>query len=202
MHQVVFNEFERICRTRGARGRVLEVGATPDATSLLNLPALNDVSEKVGINMSGAGHYNDFSILEMNAHDMTHFPDRHFDVILCNAVFEHDPYFWRSLAEMRRVARPGSLMIIGTPGYGRGRHEGTIRSWLGNLPRWLRPKDGWALQHATLTLGLHHYPGDYYRFSEQAHREVLFEGMQHVEIRTLLNPPRIIGSGIVPAPST
>ena len=42
------------------------------------------------------------------------------------------------------------------------------------------------------------FPGDYYRFSEQAVREVFFEGMKEVEIRTVLVPPRIIGTGIRP----
>ena len=48
---------------------------------------------------------------------------------------------------------------------------------------------------STLTLHVHNYPGDYYRFSPQAFREVFFEGMQDVEIFPLLTPPRIIGSG-------
>jgi hypothetical protein len=45
---------------------------------------------------------------------------------------------------------------------------------------------------------MHYYPGDYYRFSPQAFKEVFFEGMDAVEIRIILSPPRIIGWGIKP----
>jgi hypothetical protein len=45
MHPVVFNVFEEICRARGIGGAVLEIGATPDASTLLNLPSLAGVRE-------------------------------------------------------------------------------------------------------------------------------------------------------------
>ena len=52
---------------------------------------------------------------------------------------------------------------------------------------------GW--EAATPTLVVHNYPGDYYRFSEQAMREVLLAGCRDVEIRVAMRPPRIIGFG-------
>ncbi|MCF8143877.1 MAG: class I SAM-dependent methyltransferase [Deltaproteobacteria bacterium] len=198
MHQKIFHAFNQICRAHAIRGRVLEIGATPDASTLLSLPALARATEKIGINKAGASRYGNFTILSGDANAMTCFPDRHFDAVLSNSVLEHDPFFWRSLTEMRRVARPRALIVIGAPGYGQGRHEKVIRRWLAILPRWLHPADGWALQHSTLTLGLHNYPGDYYRFSEQAFREVFLEGLERTTLRSILNPPRFIGSGIMP----
>ena len=47
----------------------------------------------------------------------------------------------------------------------------------------------------TPTLGVHAYPGDYYRFSEQAVKEVFLEGLAHPRTRVVMNPPRIIGWG-------
>jgi SAM-dependent methyltransferase len=198
MHPAVFQAFEEICQSRRAHGDVLEIGATPDDSTLLNLPALSGAAEKTGINKAGPSRHKDFSILEADANAMTCFPDRRFDVVLCNAVLEHDPFFWKTLAEIRRVTKPGGLVAIGTPGYAQLPLEKTLRHWLAKLPRPKQQPDGWALQHSTLTLGVHNFPGDYYRFSEQAFREVFFEGMREVVIRSVLVPPRIIGAGIRP----
>jgi len=198
MHPAVFLSFEAICRSHPLRGDVLEIGATPDDSSLLNLPALAAASTKIGINKAGASRHKDFSILEADANAMTCFSSRSFDAVLCNAVLEHDSLFWKTLAEIRRVTRSGGLVVIGVPGYRQLPFERTVRSTLARFPRSSRRPDGWALQHATLTLGVHNFPGDYYRFSEQAVREVFFEGMREVVVRSVLVPPRIIGSGIQP----
>ena len=51
---------------------------------------------------------------------------------------------------------------------------------------------------ATLTLRTHDYPGDYYRFSPQAMREVFLPDLRDVTVQTLMVPPRIIGAGVKP----
>jgi SAM-dependent methyltransferase len=198
MHRAVCDVFEEICRVREISGAVLEIGATPDDSTLLNLPSLAGAAEKIGINKTGGSRFRDFTILEVDANDMACFPDQRFDVVLCNAVLEHDRFFWKTLAEVRRVVRVGGLVIIGTPGYRQLPFEPKLRRWLARLSRFSRRPDGWPLQHSTLTLGIHNFPGDYYRFSEQTFREVFFAGMTEVVIRTVLVPPRIIGAGIRP----
>jgi dolichol-phosphate mannosyltransferase len=40
-----------------------------------------------------------------------------FDCIVCSQVIEHVPYDDRIFAELRRVLRPGGLLILGTPDY-------------------------------------------------------------------------------------
>jgi SAM-dependent methyltransferase len=175
---------------------VLEIGATPDETTLLNLPALAGAGEKIGINLAGASRFRDVSILQMNANDMSVFSAGRFDVVLCNAVLEHDRCFWKTLAEIRRVTRLGGLVVIGTPGYRELDGERRFRRLLSRLSRFSKKPDGWAWQHSTLTLGVHNFPGDYYRFSEQTFREVFLEGMAEITIRSVLTPPRIIGGGI------
>lgn len=196
MHPAVFQEFDKICRVGDIGDAVLEIGATPDESTLLNLPALARTKVKVGINKAGASRFKDFAILPVDANFMICFQDRCFDLVLCNAVLEHDPFFWRSLAEIRRVTKSGGRVILGAPGYGQYPFEKTLRRILSKIPRPFRPADGWPLQHSTLTLGVHNFPGDYYRFTEQAFREVLFDGMKDVVVRTLLVPPRIIGCGV------
>jgi SAM-dependent methyltransferase len=178
MHKKVFQKFVKICSLKDIRGSVLEVGATPDDSSLLNMRALDDVKEKIGINIDGPHQYKDFSIMKGNANSMDCFSDGRFDAVLCNAVLEHDKYFWETVSEIKRVTRPGGLIVIAAPGYGTSSFR-----FLANSAR---------------TLKIHNYPGDYYRFSVQAFREVIFEGLRDVEITCVLNPPRIIGFGIKP----
>ena len=45
-------------------------------------------------------------------------PDRSFDVVISGQAFEHNPYFWISLAEVARVLVPGGLVAIVAPGAG------------------------------------------------------------------------------------
>jgi hypothetical protein len=48
---------------------------------------------------------------------------------------------------------------------------------------------------STPVLQVHDYPGDYYRFSEQAVREVFLSGYAVLEQRAVMVPPRLIGVG-------
>ena len=122
---------------------------------------------------------------------MTCFDDDTFDTVISNSVLEHDKFFWKTLSKIRRVTRNGGLVMIGTPGYdqlenielGRKRHR--LSRWLFRyFPKYIP---------GTPTLHVHNWPGDYYRFSPQAYREVVFEGMEVVEIHSVSIPPRILG---------
>jgi SAM-dependent methyltransferase len=85
------------------------------------------------------------------------FADASFDCVMSCSMLEHDRWFWRTTAEVRRVLRPGGLFLAAVPIYM-------------TLPT---DKD-----HTTVTYARHGlaYNADYYRFSEQAVREVFFEG--------------------------
>ncbi|MEP6810208.1 MAG: methyltransferase domain-containing protein [Chthoniobacterales bacterium] len=197
MHDQVYRQFDRICAGRQASGAVLEIGAVPSPTTLLALPSLRQASEKIGINLDPPARFGDITILQGNGNAMDCFPADRFDTVLCNATFEHDKYFWKTLAEIRRVAKPGALIVLGAPGYRRLGWEKWGKRLARNLPfvgRTLERSCG-ALFASTLTLHVHNFPGDYYRFSPQAFREVFFEGMKEVEVVSVLTPPRIIGVG-------
>ena len=176
---------------------MLEVGAVPSRDSLLTLPALSAATSKVGINLDGPSSFRDFDIQRGDANDMPCFADASFDTVLCNATLEHDRCFWKTLAEIRRVASPGALIVLGVPAFatraaGTGRPTSRLR---GALLRALRRLGG-RLTVSTRTLAWHGFPSDYYRFSPEAVREVLCAGLAAVEIEQVLRPPRVIGSGI------
>ncbi len=117
MHPRIFQEFEKICSERSITGSVLEVGAIPSNDSLLSMKSLESATEKVGINLNGPHEFEDFRIYKGNANCMDCFEDERFEVVLCNAMLEHDKYFWKTVAEIKRVTKPGGLIVIGVPGY-------------------------------------------------------------------------------------
>ena len=198
MHKIIFQEFEKICLVKNIRGRVLEIGATPDDSSLLNMKALSNATEKIGLNIDGPYKYRDFSIIQGNANSMTCFQDGSFDLVLCSSVLEHDKYFWKTLGEMKRVTKSGGLLMIGVPGYGSFPGEKYVLGVIKIIVR-LWPKiNSSFLANSAITLRPHNYPEDYYRFSPQAFKDIFFEDMVDVEIRTVMHPPRVIGFGIKP----
>lgn len=168
--------------------RVLEIGAVPNTNSLLASQYLES-AEKVGLNLI-PGKFHDFEIIEGNANNMHFFSDAFFDCVLCNAVLEHDKYFWKSISEIKRVLQPGGLLVIGTPSY---------RNFLFNRLTWLimgKNRISLFLKYSTFCIRVHNAPGDYYRFSEQTFSELFLEGFYNIRIESLLIPPITVGHGL------
>lgn len=200
MHKRIFKEFERICSEKKIEGSVLEIGATASPSTLLCMKSLENATHKVGINLHGPIKFKDFEILKGNANCMDIFNDQQFDAVLCNAMLEHDKFFWKTLSEIKRVTKKGGLIVIGTPGYKYYKAE-KIKKFLSRLPLIKRLSNNQYLNlffTATITFEVHAAPSDYYRFSEEAFREVFFEDMKNIEICSVMLPPRIIGVGIKP----
>jgi SAM-dependent methyltransferase len=189
MHPTILSAFRDILSGLDVRGSVLEIGAMPRTSTLLALDVL-EKSERIGINLNGNSDFDGFKIVEGNANHMPMFPIARFDCVLSNATIEHDPFFWKTLSEIRRVLRPGGVMIIGAPGF-------TLESGLTELglePPW-EEDDLRSWRSSALTFRLHGAPDDYYRFSTSAFREVIFEGYSGVAVRSVMLPPRLIGYG-------
>lgn len=203
MHPSVFSAFDRLCRARKCGGDVLEIGAMPSEETLLCLPSLSGARRRIGVNIAGPSSIRGSEILHANANDLRGldgFSDESFDTVLCNAVLEHDPRFWRTLAEMKRLLRPGGIMGIGVPGFAKlpvERRVSKVARILSSFGVPARVLDPWRA--STMTLVIHNHPGDYYRFSPQAVAEVFLEGLVETEVHTVLVPPRIIGLGMKPA---
>jgi SAM-dependent methyltransferase len=200
VHPEILSAFERICRAHApVAARVLEVGAVPQADTLLNLPALRQAGLRVGVNLNVAQPDAGNAFVEVAADGLAAFTDGSFDLVLCNATLEHDAQFWLTVAGIKRVARPGALIIIGVPGYTVLPPPPLLRlaqraAQVPGLAQLLaRMAPGW--ESATPVLAVHNYPGDYYRFSPQAMREVLLAGCRDVNVSIEMRPPRIIGFG-------
>ena len=185
----VYHEFREILSAFKIKGRILEVGAVPSADSLLAMDILGG-EECVGLNITGNVGFGSFNIVEANGNDMSIFPTGHFDCVLSNATIEHDPFFWKTCAEMRRVLRVGGAAVVGAPGF-------TAKSGVTELGVQAPWKDDqsrcWS--KCALTFRYHGAPMDYYRFSPTAFRDVIFEGYRDVTIKSIMVPPRLIGHG-------
>lgn len=193
MHPKVYKEFSQICSRLELGSRVLEIGAMPSADTLLALPVLASTSERVGINLAGPWRHQGFEILRGDGNDMAQFADDSFDTVLSNATLEHDRYFWRTLAEVRRVLRPGGFFVVGVPGYSAWKGSRFARKVLRRIPGMHRFAH--SLVAGTITLNVHGKPDDYYRFTPAAVREVFLEGFDVLEVHTVMAAPRIIGVG-------
>jgi len=198
MHIKVYKEYEKICQRFRTHGRVLEVGAIPNRKSLLAMDCLDDAIEKIGINLDGPHEYRDFKIVKGNGNSMTMFQDNYFDIVLCNATLEHDKFFWKTIHEIHRVLSIGGRAIIGVPGYVFYNVEWIkricVRIPIFNILSRNSFLNGFF--RSTVTFEIHDAPGDYYRFSRQTVMEVFFHGYVDVEVRSVMVPPRIIGTGI------
>jgi SAM-dependent methyltransferase len=177
MSPKVKRRFHAIIRRTGVKPkRALEVGGLMGKDSLLRFPELAG-AERYCLNLVDLPSEDGITAVKGNANDMHQFADGYFDLVVCCSTLEHDKRFWLSVAEMQRVLAPGGLLVIGVPGYVKDEERDQGR--------------------ATLTYRVH-YAFDYYRFSEQAVREVFFDGMVRVRVRAMMTPPRIIGHGRKP----
>jgi SAM-dependent methyltransferase len=75
------------------------------------------------------------------------FPDATFDVVTCLDVVEHTPDDRASLAELRRVTRPGGLLVVTVPAYQ------ALWSWHDEFNLHFRRYDGASLRAATRAAG-------------------------------------------------
>jgi len=63
-----------------------------------------------GVDIVGLGHQLDF-------------PDGSFDVVVSTECLEHDPHWRQTLAAMKRMLKPGGLMLVTVAAFDRKPHE-------------------------------------------------------------------------------
>ena len=121
--------------------------------------------------------------VQANGNDLrAHFDDDAFDWALCNSMLEHDLYFWKTVSELRRVLRPGGILIIGTPTLGFGHHG--VSEDLAENPGLPTHPEGTGIF-------------DYYRFTRSTYYRLFFAGCEDVEVLDVDRDgsPRLCGSG-------
>jgi len=208
MHPILYNRYKQLFRQYPPPGNeILEIGATANVdTTLLTL--FKDISEAyhcIGINIKvkPVDHL-PYTLIECNGNDMSIFEDETFDAVCCNAVLEHDRLFWKTIAEIRRVLKPGGLFYVGVPGFSRRNTliqralRGTMRFARAYSIPFLYRLGEWGLLGrlaSTPTYMFHAAPNDFYRFSEEAVKEVFLEGFEVLHLECMLQPVRIIGVG-------
>lgn len=211
MHPAVYRRFGQLFRTYPPPGNeILEIGATGNVSETL-LTFFKGISETyhcVGINIEFNSADNlPYTLIQCNSNDMSIFNDESFDAVACNAVLEHDKFFWKTVTEVRRILKPGGLFFVGVPGYSKRNNlfqkalMRVIRSaTLRSVPLLYRLAQ-WALltRLASISTYMFHVaPNDFYRFSEEAVKEVLLEGFVILHLEYMLNPVRIIAVGNKP----
>lgn len=209
MHRRVYEEFERLFDLYPPNGsNILELGAMPkERGSLLTAASLRNPTIKcVGLNLHVPERLDPalpFELVQGNANDLSMFDDQSFDSVVTNSMLEHDNAFWLTLAEVRRVLRPGGYFYVGVPGF--KAKQNLVQSTIFRLGSSRYNKYGFVKSPLNLLSGsrlmgtgtymFHLGPHDYWRFSPQAVREVFFEGMECVTLSEVLSPVRIVAVG-------
>lgn len=123
--------------------------------------------------------------IAMNGNNMRIFPPEHFDWVVCNSVMEHDLKFWLTTAEMRRVLKPGGILIVGMPTFGFG-HHGVSDDILVNPGIVTNPEGA----------GIY----DYYRFTRAVYYRFFLKDYEDVEILNVdrCGSPRLCAAGCKP----
>jgi SAM-dependent methyltransferase len=181
---MVYNyAFEKIAPV----GKVLAVGDSAKKNGMLDLPYFRaniDKVDSVGINLdrNGCGQYKHFEVEYGNAHDMR-WESESFDCVLSIMMLEHDPEFWLSLGEMKRVLRKNGSLIIAIPGF--------VNCGSSNVT-----SPSFHAGNGTIVYESHGDP-DCYRFSPHWFKYVVFKDFRDVSVMStkILQPPRIVGMG-------
>ena len=191
MHPVIYNKIKEIVKRRAPvldKGSVLEIGPnTVFEDCLLSMEILKNM-KKVGVNTNFSLENNYYKIIKGSGNDMhALFEDNEFDIVLCNAVLEHDIKFWQTISEINRVCRRGGLILIGVPCFS---VKATINE---NEKKLLNVKEK---KNPVLTYGVHNKNiKDYYRFGEDV-IDFFIKGCCNKEKEIIMKIPRMIVSGI------
>lgn len=182
MSPKVFAAFAKILASfyqNKTHSAALEVGAA--TWTLLSIPCFEH-SRKVALNAQKIKKTSpglQKCELVVGNSNLLEFTDKEFDCVMSSSVLEHDKYFWKSVEEIYRVLKPGGIFIVGVPIY------------------MTLPTD---YMNTTLTFKRHGiaYNADFYRFSEQAVREVILEKFtihESILVRKYPNP-YLVMSGV------
>lgn len=117
MHATSLLKFQAIAETylQGDTGRVLEVGSQSYDGSTTFKTLLPAGWRYVGLDIADGPNVD---LVPKHAYLWDEIPPASYDAAITGQTFEHNPFFWITLAEMARVTRPGGLLFVVAPGRG------------------------------------------------------------------------------------
>lgn len=120
MHESVLDWISAEVRRSRLEGPTVEIGSLDvngSARPYFNGPYVGfDLRDGPGVDVVASGH--ELPIEDASA-----------EVVVCTEVLEHDPAFWLTLAEVRRILRPGGRLLLTTRGNGFGEHREPVDLW-------------------------------------------------------------------------
>jgi len=169
----------------GLQPPFLEIGVAPGSNCILAAEYFAG-KERHAVNLHEFKQEDGINFVKANSNDLSNvFRDGQFNTVISNAVLEHDRFFWLSIAEMHRVLAPGGHLVVSAPGFiPRKQVRATVV--------------GEDVEMATITHDIHAVP-DYWRFSRWAFKHVFCEGLQMLEIKVIMEIPRILAVAQKPA---
>jgi SAM-dependent methyltransferase len=98
-----------------AEARVLDVGSMSHLAQDSYRPIFAGF-DYVGLDIAEGPNVD---VVPADPYSWTEIPSGSFDAVISGQTFEHNPFFWLTMAEMTRVLRPGGLAWVSAPSRGR-----------------------------------------------------------------------------------
>ena len=183
----IAHEFQILAAANEARGPFLEIGVGPKENAAL-LADYFRAEERHAIGHGDALVRDGVAFHQGSPNDMRGlFSDGRFSTVLWNRALAHDPFFWRTLDEIKRVLAPGGVLIVAVSDFSKSPALNGIKA--------VGPK-GNAIGDVTVTQGIHPTRGDFWRISPQAMRKSILHGYAIREVREVMMPSRVFGVGV------
>ena len=183
----IARELHALAVAHQAHGPFLEIGIGPKERAALLLEAFEGEERRV-VGHGEPAVRDGVAFHPGSPNDMRgQFADGRFATVLWNSALAHDPQFWRTLEEIKRVLAPGGVLIVVASDFSRSPAHNGIKT--------VGPK-GNPIPNTTVTQSVHPTRGDYWRISPQAMRKTILGDYKILEIREVMMPSRVFGVGL------
>ena len=179
-------EVQRLVETYAARGPVLEIATDVRDLAVSSIEQFRGEQRHV-IGLGEEAQLEGVTSHASDPHDLRDlFADGSVGTVISNKALAHDPMFWVTVDEIRRVLVPGGLAIFVTPCFSK------VPNDAGVIPV---GRKGNPVADVTVTHRVHASP-DFWRISPQAMKNVILAGFDVQEVRVKMMPPYVFGVGI------
>jgi hypothetical protein len=179
-------ELQHLVQSYDARGPVLEIAVDVRDLAVPSIEHFHGEQRHV-IGLGGGVQLEGVTSHASHPHDMRGlFADGSVGTVISNKALAHDPMFWQTVDEIRRVLVPGGLASFVTPCFSKAPNEAGVIA-VG--------RKGNPVADVTVTYRVHASP-DFWRISPQAMKNVILAGFDVQEVRVKMMPPYVFGVGI------